>query len=476
VPCRRQATDIMKSLFRLLLRDVNFWCIQALVAVFALVPLAIEYSNPLGWTAIQLLSLSMVFISLLQIPVIYAGLRYGPFGAIAITVWSSALALPHILITDERIWQSPVELFAGLGQLTMFVSISLVLAQRIKRENVAGAKFRSLFESSPAAVLALSPAGQVIESNPAAENLFGMNDRELQGRELGDLVGREEALSLLSLTTEGTSSFSQRLSIRRPGGSIVYVQPIVSRSPSGSSNSVQIVLEDVSVEVQRQADLREYAGKVVAATEEERRRLARELHDDVVQRMAVLRLHLDALRPGASLAGPSATASLQEATALADGVSRTLRGYARSLRPQALDELGLVPSLKQAVVDLSKRNSIKWELDVSGEESDLSAEEELAVYRIVQEALRNAEIHSGATNVKVDARFVPDSLEVTIADNGAGFVLPSGTRRFSPANQMGLLGMHERAESIGAILEVASVPGKGTRVSLKVSLNHSRKS
>ena len=197
---------------------------------------------------------------------------------------------------------------------------------------------------------------------------------------------------------------------------------------------------------------------VLRAQEEERRRLARDLHDEVNQALTAILLRLEAVSQSApaQLAG-----ELREVKALAARAMEELVGLARQLRPAALDDHGLVAAIDGQVRRFAEQTGMAAELDTSGNPEAVSDDGQLVVYRVTQEALANAARHSAARRVEVDLREDGDGVVLRVRDDGRGFD-PARTEGF------GLLGMRERAELVGGRVRVDSRPGEGTRITVTV--------
>ena len=203
---------------------------------------------------------------------------------------------------------------------------------------------------------------------------------------------------------------------------------------------------------------RRNAGRaVLRGQEEERRRIAQDLHDEVNQALTAVLLRL-----GASMqdAPPALHRELEETKRLANQAMEELLKLARQLRPTALDDLGLIPALQTQVQDFGERTGIDAEFVRSGQVPPLSHDAQLVIYRIVQESLSNVARHSGATRVRVELSFVGGAL-LRVTDDGKGFSngRPGG---------LGLSGMRERALLSGGELNVRSHEGKGTTVELRM--------
>jgi two-component system sensor histidine kinase UhpB len=198
---------------------------------------------------------------------------------------------------------------------------------------------------------------------------------------------------------------------------------------------------------------------VLRAQEEERRRLARDLHDEVNQALTAILLRLEALSQSAP---PALGEELGEVKRLVNQAMGELLQLARQLRPTALDDHGLLPALETHVRRFATQTGIDANLRTSGEASQLAPDQEIAVYRVAQEALANVARHADATRVEVDFETSGNALRLRVRDDGCGF--DSGHRRTG----LGLDGMAERARLVGGDLSIRSRPGSGTELVMRV--------
>ncbi|HXR59744.1 MAG TPA: sensor histidine kinase [Solirubrobacterales bacterium] len=208
-----------------------------------------------------------------------------------------------------------------------------------------------------------------------------------------------------------------------------------------------------------EAERRRAGSAALHAQEEERARVARDLHDEVNQSLTGLLLRLEAAREAAP---PELEGEIAATKALANQAMIELLQLARQLRPTALDDLGLVAAIEGQVEQL-KQGEIAASLDAAGDFSDLGDDAQLVTYRVAQEALNNAARHSGADRVEVRLRRSEDGdVLLEVADDGRGFAFDESQRG------LGIGGMRERALLIGAELTIESRPGRGTTVRLTV--------
>jgi len=234
---------------------------------------------------------------------------------------------------------------------------------------------------------------------------------------------------------------------------------------------LQLTLREMARKVQAaQENLHSYIGAITAGQEDERRRLAREIHDDTLQAVIALNQRVQLAR--LSLGEHPATGSLAEVQELTEQTIRNLRRLLRALRPAYLDELGLAASLEMLARETGQSGEIPIEFISQGEERRLPAEMELTLYRMAQEALNNLVRHAQATRGWLEIGYLEGKIELTIRDNGCGFRVPENPGEFAPAGHFGLLGLHERAELIGAQLSLESSPGNGTSVRIRLPVSN----
>lgn len=212
--------------------------------------------------------------------------------------------------------------------------------------------------------------------------------------------------------------------------------------------------------------LREVNMRALAAAEDERKRIARELHDGTAQTLAALRVRLRLVRSTSDNAAREAL--LEEIAEDIGAAIEEVRRMAHGLRPPALDMLGLAPAIESHARTLADATGLQLELELEDGGRDLTPEAELAVYRIVQEALSNVARHAKARVVHVSLRRTANVMEAVVRDDGRGFTL-DGTLT-DGARGLGLFGMQERASYLGGTVDITSTPGHGTTVRVRVPI------
>lgn len=230
----------------------------------------------------------------------------------------------------------------------------------------------------------------------------------------------------------------------------------------------QLIL--VSHELQMaEGNLHQFIGSLTAGVEKERQNLARELHDDTLQSLIALQQKVQMAELKLDH-GP--VDNMPDLLALKDLVQKSiinLRRLVRGLRPAYLDDFGLVSATRILIEEMRSNQEMQIEMFVDGQEKRLPPNVELAFYRIIQEALTNAIRHSQANQIKVVFSFSEMSTSISIEDNGQGFTIPKQIDGFASKGHFGLLGMSERADIVGAILGISSIPQHGTRINLSYS-------
>ncbi len=435
----------------------RFWVVQAMVVLIAGIHLLVDLHSSVETKAFPV----GIPVALLIIPVGYAALRYGLSGSAATGIWATLLWLPDLLLPHD---QGHVD--SDLVNLALIDVVAFVVGHGIETERLAHARaeratterlaveagYRQLFDANRAPILVLDAHGMVRDANPAARTLLGQDSVGHPGQALfgGEATGEGRAGQVLCL----------------PNGRDYRIDLVTL--PSGTDHaSTQVILEDVTVERSEGRRATRYAQLVVQAEEDQRGRLARELHDEPLQLFLHLARRLESLgqAPGvpADVAG-----GLTEARRQALDAAGRLRVLARDLRPPALDQLGLVAALSSLLAEVEQESGLVTELRVTGDKTRLPPAVELSGFRIVQESVRNTLRHAAARRLRVSVHFQPSQLTLTVSDDGRGFQ-PAGIDDLA-GGHLGLLGMRERARLLDGQLEVCSAPGGGTLVDARIPI------
>ncbi len=480
--------------------DGVFWLLQAgVVAIFA-ARLGIEKAvtgNIVPNTA------DFTTIALFIWPVLYAAVAFGATGGTFTTAVVAVMSVIRLVAVANSSNTAGVWFWSESTQLVILCAIALVVGKRVASERVARlqadearrehlaaeARYRGLFTTNSAPILIVNGSGAVIEANPAALSLFGEHMRDQAATKLADLLGRDVSRRLLELPKRPRSptAVPEDLDPDDESGRGVVVRVSVGGTPmlyrtdatwlayAAGQQLVQLVLHDVTIETRRQEWMEAYAARVLNAQEEERRHIAQELHDGPLQALVYLCRRIDEVGRtsvgtahaaevnGVAIARADVAAELEELRHLAESLIGEIRGISRGLRPSVLDDLGLVAATRRLLDDLEQRTGIDTTFGITGNERRLPIPIELALFRVAQEAISNAELHAGPDRVAVGMSFEPSGVRLLVSDDGDGFENSDGATS-SAHGSLGLVGMRERLHLVGGRVEVHSSPGRGTTV------------
>ncbi|MEW6142409.1 MAG: PAS domain S-box protein [Chloroflexota bacterium] len=372
--------------------------------------------------------------------------------------------------TEREFAADELDLLQAIGDQ---ISVAIENARSYEREHRAAEalreserSYRELFENASDAIWVHDLSGVIVAANPAMEKLTGFTR--------GELVGGNVSMFL---TNEGLEQVEREAHQKVLRGQYAppYEQTLVRRDRTEVAVRIgtnlllknrhpwafQHIGHDVTEEKRIQDNLRYYVQQVSQAQEAERKRIARELHDETAQALVVVARNLD------DLANGNSKVTANDIREQVRNILKEVRNFSQQLRPSVLDDLGLVPALKWLATDLTNNWNIATEVQVAGQPRQLSKEAELVFFRIAQESMTNARRHAKASKVQVKLEFSDKSVKMTVSDNGAGFEIPQRVSDFARIGKLGLAGMQERAKLIGGTSSIQSTPGLGTSVILE---------
>jgi len=336
--------------------------------------------------------------------------------------------------------------------------------------------YRYLFENASDAIWVQDMEGNLVDANKAFEKLSGytldewagMNCTQFLCDESLDLT-REVQRKLLN-GEELEQPYEQRF-VGKDGATRVIKTTTSLVIANGETKGFQHIARDVTEESQLRENMRFYIQQVTRSQEDERKRLARDLHDDVAPSLLLIIQRLDAITSGTKPRLSSLLKNkLEDLYTQVTRALENLRRYAQDLRPGIIDDLGLVAALEWMAEKLAKDYGIDTKVEVIGVERDLPGEVQLLLFRIAQEALTNIRRHAEASRAWITLEFGDDKTVLTVKDNGKGFKLPQRMGDLASVGKLGILGMYERGRLLGGTLEVKSESGKGTEVVAEVPL------
>jgi PAS domain S-box-containing protein len=238
---------------------------------------------------------------------------------------------------------------------------------------------------------------------------------------------------------------------------------------SGRVISVVRTITDITEQKRLREEREQFTKKLLEVQEEERKRISRELHDDTAQYLSLLTLEISSLIEKERVLGSPNVPQMEMFLNTAEKALQEVRRFSHELRPNVLEEVGLASAIELIINEFNGICGAQVDFSCSGSETRLSEENELALFRITQEALNNIRKHAEATKAEVRLGYHSGKVNLTISDNGKGFEY-SPVHGPNRSGGLGLIGMRERANLIGANLTLKSQPGKGTVVSVALTL------
>ncbi|MBB5447393.1 MULTISPECIES: response regulator [unclassified Paraburkholderia] len=340
------------------------------------------------------------------------------------------------------------------------------------RLQASEARFRAIVETSPVPLCITSmPHGHILYTNQPLRELFGMD--EGLSANIADFYaeqGERERL-IEHLRTKG-SLRNTEVQFRRQDGTRFWAMATARAATYDDSPAIYVGLNDITGRKQMEQELvesreqqRELSAYMEAIREEERKRIAMEIHDELGQLLTALKMDVSLLKMRIAH-DAEATKKADDMRQLVEGTISMVRNVASHLRPAALN-FGIVSALEWLVDEFNRRNAIACELRIEGGEPTLSDAHATALFRIAQASLTNVARHAAATRVEVTLVSTAAQLLLQVRDDGCGFDQQVVSRNYS----YGLLGMNERARLIGGSLSIDSSPGAGTMVSIHIPLD-----
>jgi len=281
---------------------------------------------------------------------------------------------------------------------------------------------------------------------------------------------RERARSEGNQALAEGREFEQDVRYMHPNGStrILRVQFSHTVDLSGEITGLAGMTQDVTDRVRVEEDLHRLSQQLMNQRDDDRRLMARELHDSAGQSLSALRMTLDSLQEALGQAEWRPVSEmleiLQSSAQLAEVAEREVRTISYLTHPPLLDEAGLVPALRWLARGFAARSGIKVEIDIPDDFGRLRREAETALFRIVQESLTNVHRYSGASKATIRLAREFGLIRVEIQDHGRGFLIHSLTKDSQPLFGVGIAGMRERMKQLRGALEVESAPGRGTTI------------
>lgn len=327
-------------------------------------------------------------------------------------------------------------------------------------------RYSDLYDFAPVGYLTLTPAGVILEANLEAARLLETERARLIGSLLSRVFRKMEARDTLarylSRLKAASGSCICDLAVPRADGSRLWLQleSVAVRDARGVTTQYRMVLSNISARKEAEQLQRQLARQLLAVQEHERRHLARELHDEVMQTLTALQMNLDLLADDQ----PALPESLKSSMALVDDLMDQVRTLSLELRPTVLDELGLAAALEWYCRQQAPRLGLQVHYKHEPVLPRPSPAVETACFRVVQEAVTNIAKHAQAQKVWITLRQHAGELHLTVRDEGVGFNVEASRKGAMAGAGLGLQGMEERMGLIGGRLDIRSASRRGTEI------------
>jgi len=377
-------------------------------------------------------------------------------GAIALIVVQALLIIGLIW---QRTWRRKIE--ASLGE--------------------SEKRFRLMADTAPALIWMSDQNGKYTYLNGKWQEFTGSEPQDGLGEDYAAYIHPDDVEAVVKAVTSGSPDkgrFTREYRLRAGDGKYRWIFDIAAPRFLIDGSFAGFIVSAIDITEQKLAheELATIGGKLIEAQEKERSRIARELHDDICQRLAVLAIELDrSLKPAEPLPAPTERRRsemerinrIKQASENCKGIAHTVQALSHELHSSSLDFLGLVPALRDFCREFSLQHQVEVKFTTADVSHPLPREISLCVLRVVQEGLRNAVKHSGANYFQVSLRGTGDGIELHVCDEGAGFTPETAQAK----GGLGLVSMRERVQLVKGTMRIDAKPGRGAKITVNIPLS-----
>jgi two-component system sensor histidine kinase UhpB len=330
-----------------------------------------------------------------------------------------------------------------------------------------------LLEHSPMAMLAINPDSSIRYFNKAAEKLTGFLSSELINSKAPYVFWPSEKVAEYLRDIENDSfrhiKTTQKLFCNKNREEFWVDMTTIPIWINGKLEYILTTWINLTEEKRLRKELELFNHKIIQAQEEERKRIARELHEDTVQLLAIIKLEIESLVRSCKGIDEEILRKLEYLKENTDHAMQDIRRFSYALRPGELDYLGLDTTLEQLAEDINEQGELIVDFEIKGKSRRLTSDIELVLFRIAQEAINNIQKHARATKAQIIIEYYPEKVRLAVRDNGKGFSMVKESESAISNGRLGLIGMRERAHLINADLRIESMPDQGTTILVEVN-------
>jgi PAS domain S-box-containing protein len=384
-----------------------------------------------------------------------------------------------ILYREPSLWERGRRYIIAAIMLILVLTLLIaeLLWQRARKRKAEAVlresenRFRVMADTTPALVWMCDHHGRIIYRNERLIAFTGLDPTVGLSDTWASYVHPDDLQNLLDTISQALKDhkpFSMEYRLRRADGAYRWMLDVASPRVNGDGSFAGLIASAVDVTDQKlaQQSLEKMSGQLIEAQERERSRIARELHDDICQRLAVLSMEIEEAHLASTVPEADTTESLEQIGRLCIEIATDVQSLSHQLHSSILDCLGVATALEGFCKEMSKQYDLQIKFSVQDVPKQLPKDISLCLFRVAQEALHNAMKYSGVRDFTVELTATDNTVELVVSDEGAGFdVQKAGTK-----GGLGLLSMHERVNLVHGTLSIDSVPGEGTRVQVTVPL------
>jgi PAS domain S-box-containing protein len=373
---------------------------------------------------------------------------------------------------EKRVEERTVELSITNEQLQQEIEERKQAEKALSESEL---RYRTLFDVSTGAIFLESLEGRILHCNTSACEMFGYPKEELIGLTVADLVPQDVAKTIPDIIKNEMSTgaiFIETIN-KRKDGHVFPVEVSARLITLGKEQLIFVHVHDITNRKLAESEMRRLSSRLLHAQENERRRIALELHDELGQDLTVLKLHIDFIKRKLPMDPSAMQEAFEDVLLEVKQTIEKVRRISRDLSPSVLVDLGLNAALRGMLKSFAKHSNIEISMDIPDTKNLFSSEQQIAVYRIFQEIITNISKHAHATRVSIVGKKENSKVFFKVKDNGIGFDIEQISAMYDLDKGLGLAAMAERVKMLDGHFEISSQVSSGTRIDFEVPIDSS---